>query len=222
MKISDEWVEDYRKLTTNPTREGGACLDADTLNALAAGELAAEVRDRALDHVVDCSECATELRLAKEIRAWSEETQGQGVTSRSMGFRPAWATLAAALLAVVIGFWWVAGQRGLSEHTATVRQAGAGPAIVVPADGELLELAPTALQWAEIAGAEAYRVKVLDAAGEQVWQSPWLDHTQVAPSWGPFARGTYLWTVEVRGPVSRKRLGPFSFRVLEADPAPGS
>ncbi len=201
----------YRELTAPADRQAAACLDAETLSALAGGELDAASRDRALDHIVDCSDCATELRLAKEIRAWSETSSDQKGAGRRETFRPAWATLAAAMLAIVVGSWWWLGDPSSTPDRPALRQAGTDLRTVQPADGSALETVPRRIQWQSVPGAQAYRAQVLDATGHEVWRSPWVEVTEVEPAWGAVPPGTFLWTVEVRGPVSRKRLGPFSF-----------
>ena len=84
---------------------------------------------------------------------------------------------------------------------------------VEPADGATLAAPPTSLRWHTVAGAEQYRVQLLDAAAVTLWTSEWQSATEVSLADAPaLSTGRHLWTVEVRN-GRRTELGPFTFNI---------
>lgn len=221
MKISEEFADDYRDETTRGAANRGECPSAEVLSRLATGDLADPERSELLDHVAGCADCAVELRMAKEVASWSEESLSDagdspqaepasdaGPVSRFPWWIPA---AVAALLAVAIGL-------GLILPTWTTDEARVRGEItaVKPAEGADLTEPPARLQWPAQPGAEGYRVTILDDQGQTLWQGPWSDEPFVRPIWPGAVQGTYLWTVDVRGSVSRQKLGPYVFRVSDS------
>ncbi|MCG8463139.1 MAG: hypothetical protein MI919_43200 [Holophagales bacterium] len=248
MSADDVLPELFSEATTAPAGRAG-CADSATLAALAAGELDGKTRERWLDHVALCADCAIELRLAKEIHGWVDDRRdaAAGVAGASVAgleaaqtepggdappeplpFRPPsripaagagrgsvrrWLPLAAsALLALSLGWWWM----GLEESVREPMLRGAGAGERSPGSGTVLEGAPSRFAWPARAGAEAYRVELSDGSGNRLWQSHWLEQTEVdlpADLLRQLGEGTYLWTVEARGQVRERISGPHPFRI---------
>jgi hypothetical protein len=186
------------------------CPDGEALAALATGEVPAEERLALADHVAGCAACASDFRLLRELHEEARRTPMPEITRRPVRRRP-WlrAGLAAALL---VGVATLA-----SRHEGPVDGVRGALVAAVPADGVVLETAPTELSWPPELGARGYRVKLFQGDGQPAWESetlaaastpvPGAVREQVA------AGGSWYWTVEVEGPAQRRRLGPFWFRL---------
>jgi hypothetical protein len=87
---------------------------------------------------------------------------------------------------------------------------------VSPANDERLQAVPTELAWPAQPGASAYVVVLRDAAATVLWTSMPLAESRIDLPAGARdaiqARGTYLWSVEVRG-VAARELGPYWFHI---------
>jgi hypothetical protein len=88
---------------------------------------------------------------------------------------------------------------------------------VIPESGAELASPPTEFAWPPQPGAEAYRVQLFDASGAVVWRSERLAQARFdlpLKERGRLERDrVYFWTVEVEGPLDKRRLGPFTFRL---------
>jgi len=194
--------------TPSPPSTGpGACPDPDALTALALGDGSPEDRVRLADHVIACAACAADLRLLRELHAEAERCRSRPF----LRSRRAW--LGAGLVAALVG---AVGLFPLLERGRVGDERG-GQVAVQPADGIVLEAAPWELRWPPQLGARRYRVKLFGADGTPVWESgPETEPRAVLPPemrGGLRPGGSWYWTVELEGPVQRRRMGPFWFEV---------
>jgi len=180
--------------------EGGHPTE-ESWERLACREMDPAEREKTLDHVTRCADCARVYR-ALDALAEGARTFDPGVPNapaRVLPF-PRWALLAglaaAAALAVVVlrpatgprvpaapasdGF------RGAARSLDPVPLAPRGRVSGLPAE----------LRWQGIATPTLYRVVVLDAEGEGVWSSGEVDGTALAwPAELSLKPGSYFWQV---------------------------
>lgn len=195
-----------------PRAERG-CPSPETLLADGAGALADDAREALLVHVERCPDCAAELALAGELRAWADEVVPVSAVAGAPPPRPArsapgrrpppsaprrWLPLAAALVVAVVG--GVVGVRrlDLGDDRARGVERASWPAI--PADGATLAAPPDELTWSPVDGAGAYRVELYDAAFTPLVRSAELDRPRLElPEDVALRRGeTYFWRILVR------------------------
>lgn len=120
------------------------------------------------------------------------------------------AAAAAVLVALPLGFAML--QSPSSTSLDTVRSAEAG---VSPAPGSTLDAPPARLEWQAAPGARAYRVVLLDAQANPVWQS---DETRnpfvvLPPEALEGQHGQISWRVNIDGAGRPPPLGPYDFHV---------
>jgi hypothetical protein len=162
-------------------------------------------RERVLDHVVRCAECASVYRALGELeagaRAFDPGAPTGPVLSEAdlgVGLRP-WGFLGglAAAAAVV----WALARPALAPAPAPLPSPevmrGADPArprALEPMGHQ--RATPAFFRWEPQAGARAYRVEVFDASGEPLWKSPEVSGTSLAwPAALSVKPGTYYWQV---------------------------
>jgi hypothetical protein len=108
MTPTDRDLQDaYQQQTRRPKASRGSCLDASTLASLAAGELEGPARDRAVDHLAECSDCASEFRMLSALGQWSESVAGPLDRKPRIEGQSAWTqflSAAAMIAAVAFGF----------------------------------------------------------------------------------------------------------------------
>jgi hypothetical protein len=215
----DELAEVYREGIRRGTWPDAGCPSGAELERLALGEAGAAERVRLADHLVECAQCAATVRDLRSLAGWAERAEraagerrtGTGTAGTRRWLLPLAAALAVALGGAVLWTQWVEPP----PDTDAVRGVEAA---VTPAPGAELARFPDRFDWPDQRGATGYRVRLLDAGGEVVWESAWRSESWCPapemPGAGDGERG-YLWTVEVRGFVPRSRLGPYPFMLRE-------
>ena len=128
-----------------------------------------------------------------------------------------WGSLAAALVVGSVGLAWWLGQVSVPSEPDLLRgRNGSRFEEQIPADGASLAGMPTVFDWPDQAGTEGYLLEVYGPGGDLLWQFSELaaSEAQVPPELlASASRGVYSWTVEVEGPVQRRELGPYTFRI---------
>lgn len=192
-------VLDTRVRSESPT---AACVDDDTIAALAAGTLSSEQRAGVLPHVASCARC--HALLASVARALADDGVAREVRAiDNAGWRRvSRIVLPLAAAAVLLLLVW---PRGLDDGGPGHR----GPAIIVATApvpispvGAVAEAAR--LQWAAVPGADRYRVTLFDAGGGVLYETQLPDTVAALPDSIALAPGRpYLWKVEARTGVDR-------------------
>jgi hypothetical protein len=180
-------------------------LSEETWERFAFGELSVEERERALEHVSRCVECARVLRalslLEAEARAIDPAVPARlsapAEPSRRRGLL--W-TAAAAAAAVALWLTLPSFPPGRpapgSPSTDSLRSATGASRPVPKSPLDRVASAPEGFSWEGTEGARAYRVELLDADGESIWTSGEVAETRV-----PWPRdvasdpGRYYWRV---------------------------
>ncbi len=194
----------YRTLQSE---RSASCPSAETLAALVIGDLEGDARSRCGDHVASCRPCAEDYRDLLEVHA---------LASKRLSARPALRTLAIAAAAVLLA---AAGALILqrSERPVDALRGKPPAAAVEPADGRTLAEPPSTLRWPAQPEAEGCRVRLFASSGDTLWDADArnLDRIELpqAVRTRIQAGGSYYWTVEVRLPLGRQRLGPYSFTI---------
>jgi hypothetical protein len=203
-------------------RDRHACLDADTLVALARGALGPARREHLLTEVARCGDCARALQFAIDAESVAESLADslQPLIGRSRqsvdafgapknGARPGrrWLRslgMAAGLLASVgLG---LALLRPLPED---VLRGEPGHALEPP-DGALMSAAPARLAW-HCDPAQPALVELRDASAALVWQGQSARCSVDLPPGLKLGAGLWLW--QVRSPDGRLLAGPFQLRI---------
>ena len=247
MEISEAFATAYREETGPQDRSG--CPTSEQLTAFVAGELSPAERDKIADHLVGCSACALEVRLAKEAhefflesapelaaapgadqpadgtsaaapvdlaaRREQQSRPNQPRPARRSARRPAAILAVAASLVLALGLAWQLGTVTPGPDGDVVRSVPVAGELA-PAENATLDTAPTQLTWPAEAGAQSYRVELLDSAARTIWTGDWGSSPSAElPSEivSSLTAGGYLWRVEVRGAVARSELGPYVFTI---------
>jgi hypothetical protein len=171
---------------------------------LVCGELAVADREKALDHVTRCAECA---RIYRGIDALTE-----GARAFDPGVPAAGASRARVL--AFPRYLWLGGLAAAAALALVLLRPAAGPSVTAPGAGDGFRgtstrddpapLAPRGsvagtpgeLRWKGIATPALYRVVVLDGEGEPVWSSADVEGTVMAwPAGLELKPGSYFWQV---------------------------
>jgi hypothetical protein len=185
----------------------GGHPDEQAWERLACGELTDELRRSLLDHVVDCAECTRVYRALAELergaRRFDPGVPRPGLARWARRGRLVWrwglggavAAAAAAVLAVWIGVRPPAPEPAPSPPEALrsgSAAAGPGPVLLAPLGAVT---APPELAWEPVAGAQRYRLELLDAEGEIVWTATTAGTSVPWPAAVPRRPGRYYWRV---------------------------
>jgi hypothetical protein len=193
--------ERLRRLYTGSAVPAGGHLLEEDWERLACGEMAAADRERALEHVTRCAECA---RIYRGLDALTEGARSfdpgvPAAPSRTLAY-PRGLLLgglaAAAALAAML-FWPAAGQRPRATPPGDGFRGAAeslDPAPETPR-GRVQGL-PTELRWKGVPSPARYRVVVLDPDGEPIWSSGEVEATTLPwPAGLVLKPGSYFWQV---------------------------
>jgi hypothetical protein len=236
MKMDEEELRELMRLRSARSEAGAAgCLAPDVLVSLSLGELAPEERRRAAAHLVECEDCARELRLIESLKPWAERAGAAHPEARPQGAAPIIALgrsggsrrTAARGLALAASLVVAAGLALLLwpadppiEPGPSVLRGEATPAAGIrPGDGVRLAGPPERLEWQPVPGASGYEVVLYDAQMTRLWQQPGLAAPLAelpAELRGRLERGRrYYWAVLTRteagslqSPLYRFEIGP--------------
>ncbi|MEO8585264.1 MAG: zf-HC2 domain-containing protein [Acidobacteriota bacterium] len=164
MKLSpDELRKGYQEATVRPARSESRCPESDLLSRAAVGDLGETDRERLLDHVASCSDCAEELRLAFGARSSEVGDSVVPLSSRRPAPWRASIFLAAAAALLLAGGLAVQQRRSTAPPAdeAPFRQedSRAGIVSLVPREARLPRTAAV-LRWKGPSDHAHYRVMV--------------------------------------------------------------
>lgn len=185
-------VLDTRVRSESPT---AACVDDDTIAALAAGTLRAEQRAAVVPHVASCARCRALVASVARALADGGVAREVRAVDKPGWHRVSWIALPVAAAAVLLLLVWPRGaDDGGPVHRAPPITAAPAPAPISPV-GAVAE-APR-LQWAAVPGADRYRVTLFDAGGSVLYETQLPDTVAALPDSIVLAPGRpYLWKVE--------------------------
>lgn len=186
---------------------------------LACGEAGTSERAEALDHVSRCPECAeiysTLVQFESEARERGLEVPGSGWAEPRRRY---WIGLAAAavLLLVLVLPLWYARQQGPAPEQLPLRATTAEqrPQPLEPIGEQ--RAAPSTFVWQGLGEGWSYRVELLDADAEPLWESaPLAEQALELPPEVAVERGVqYYWRVLAEpvggGTASESRLVSFT------------
>ena len=179
-------------------RRGWFCLDEAEVVAFAEGGLEGRARRRAERHLARCPYCLGQLAFAaraEALKAPAEDVarfleRASRSRAKAPGWlgasRPSWAFLTAAagvVLLVAIVVLWHPVTPPSGEDQPVVRNGVVGalaPTLVEPAEGQAVRPTALAIRWRPVPEALHYRVTLVTAAGDVVWQRR-TDGTSVRP-----------------------------------------
>lgn len=190
-------------------------LSEDRWERLASGELAPEEREGALDHILECAECAEIYTAVSVLRAGAGVFDSEApvavdpspaphqIKRRWWGGVGVFALAAAAVLAIILPRGTPPTLDPVSKPLVLRSIDGQPPATPVsPVDQALALQSGDELQfsWVSREPESRVRVEVLDADGELVWTSPATERTDIAwPSEAARKPGRYYWRVVATG-----------------------
>ena len=186
------------------TRPVGSHVDDEQLVRLASNEVESDERNRIMDHLAQCEDCAFIWRAVEQVQkaaptfdpgAVPESAPGPAtVGERSL--RPAtWVALAASVIAALALATWTGRSARVPDPSRVVRSAAVA-APIPSSPGEAERVADPSFSWEGVDGAEAYRLELFDRLGQPLWTSgvihglaaSWPDSVEKVP-------GTYFWRV---------------------------
>jgi len=210
MPVTDD---DLLGLLAAPRGPRSACPPADTLARAAAGPLDTAERERVLDHVVRCADCAEELRAVLPLEAWAaaaaprlpRRERRPAAARRRPPRWTAWAA-AAALAAAASALLWRA------EGPAVLRaRRVALPHSLLP-EGAALARGACRLRWSDAGGGARYAVSVLSKDLRPLAAADGLERPEYvvpAPALQSVPEGAEIvWSVEARWPDGHRLASP--------------
>jgi hypothetical protein len=176
-----------------------ACLDEETIAALAEGTLDEATRTAVLPHVVSCARCRAAIAATARGLAdpgVARELAGAGASPRT-GRWLAWTgSIAAAVALIILVTPYPGTAPEMESHRAPVAAGSDIPAQLSPA-GTVAEV--ERLQWSTVAGAGRYRVTLFEPGGRVLFETTPTDSFAVLPDSVSLSPGIqYLWKVEAR------------------------
>lgn len=204
----DEKLAENYRLSQHPGSED--CPPPETLAALATGELDGAERDAVSDHAVGCRRCARDLQILFATKRETEAARPR---------RSVWtaALAAAAVLALAALLVPALRRPKATSSDETVRSGVASEdRLVSPPAGAELAQAPEKLSWPALPGDSGYTLKLFDASGAALWESPSLTAataTLPADVRARLANGSFFWVLTAQRPTGSERRGPFPFSI---------
>ena len=201
----DKSTPDLRDLYAAHARPNAPHVEEPAWERLALDACSPGERERILDHVVRCAECAAVYRGLAELeegaRAFDPQSPGRPVLGEAdigLGLRP-WGFLGG--MAAAAALVWALARPALAPAPVAVSSPDsmrgsetARPRALEPAGRQ--DAAPASFRWEPQPGARAHRVEVFDASGEPLWKSAEVSGATLAwPAALPAKAGTYYWQV---------------------------
>ena len=176
-----------------------ACLDEETLGALAEGRLDESVRSAILPHLAECARCrSTVASLSRALADPDLAREIKMVTPRSKSWRGVAVTgaLAASILLVLLVPVEEFRNQRPGSHRSTGASGDQGPATLAPT-GDVADV--TQLRWSPVQAADRYRVTLFNQGGQVLFETTPTDTFVALPDSVPMSPGIrYLWKVEAR------------------------
>jgi hypothetical protein len=185
-------------------------LDESTWERLAVGELAADERARALEHVMGCERCRKIYRgllALKQGAAGFDPGAAAGTAPRRPRVRrgPLFLAASTAVAAAAALALWIGARPPASPPAPPVRRGATQDggsvhrAIVVEGPRGAVAAPPATFSWRPVDGADRYRVTLFGADGAPRWTDAWRPADAALAAWPADllpAPGTYFWRVE--------------------------
>jgi hypothetical protein len=201
-----------RHATPRDALPTAACLDDDTIGALAEGTLDDIGRAAAFRHLAECPRCRSVV--ASVARVLGDPAIGREVTAlRAARRRLLRLAIPAAAAALVLLIAMPSRRADVAPHRAPTITALSSPVPVSPAG---IVAGADLLRWSSVSGADRYRTTLFDDAGTVVYETQTADTVVALPNSIQLTpRRSYLWKVEARtgwGRWSASDLVEFSIR----------
>ena len=221
-----------RAYARTDAEDDGGHLSESCWERLACGELEAEEKRRALDHVLGCARCAEIYRavsiIAEEVPAFDPEapvghlTAAPHVDSRRFGWRAMGFLALAAVVVVGVALPLIVNRGPAPGPGLVVRSADDSPRIVpVEPVSEVISRPgeDVVFSWQVIGSDTAVVVGILDADGEPVWTStPTIESSATWPADRVPGPGRYYWRVLPSGPSDTAASELVAFDLVIASP----
>jgi len=185
MRLNSEQLKQlYQVRTARASRL--ECPSADALMKAASREVSLEDRTRMVDHLVACSNCASEYRLIIDCvprleldRADERPGPGARIRARARAdwaavlWIPRWRVIATITILLLIGGSLAVWRASGPDHRLPESVRGVPPVLidVQPPDRAVLDVAPRQLAWSAVESAESYGVALFDYLSTPLWES---------------------------------------------------
>lgn len=177
---------------------GAACLDDETVAALAEGALDSDTRPVALAHLAGCSHCRKAVgSVARAIAApeVADEIRASSTRSRRFPFKAVVPFAAAAALLLMVRLGWRSAEPEVTHRAPTIT-ASPAPLPLFPLGAVT---GTSELRWSSISGADRYRVTLFDGSGRAALDAQVADTVLAIPDSIAIVPGqAYWWKVEAR------------------------
>jgi hypothetical protein len=239
MKLTDDKLKQLYQQQTARSAQRAECLTDETLLRAAAGELGQIERERMADHLMVCSDCAQEYRLAQSLKPWAERVVAVSGSPAALaeikkqhgGWMPSihafwdqlvyaskWrAAAVVAMLVVAVGASVIVWRAMQSDQGSIPSERGGGSMTmeVEPPNGVVLDEPPERLAWSAVENAESYQVVLYDLESTPIWESPSVVSPVVSLPQAVrerLPRGQpYYWRVVVTSGIERCQSQVFQF-----------
>ena len=190
-----------RRKWSGPAASDGvspACLDDETVAAIAEGTIDPSTRDRLVPHLADCARCRTAVAsVARALADPDVSREVEALTTRRRGPRwLAWSGVAAAAAVLLVLVVPRESDRESGLHRAPAIASGEVPTPLAPAGtvGAVEEL-----RWTPVVDAARYRVTLFDSNGKVLFEATPNEPSVALPDSVGLSTGIqYLWKVEAQ------------------------
>jgi len=172
-----------------------ACLDDETIAALADGTLNPQLRASVVSHVAACARCRG--ALASVARALADPAVARELSAAGGGRRSYRIIVPLAAAAALLLLLWSPADDRQSVHRGPAPPPP--PTVPVPQSPIGAVASVHELRWSRVAEADRYRVTLFDATGRVLYATEASDTVVALPDSVALIPGeTYLWKADAR------------------------
>jgi hypothetical protein len=217
----------YRTGTSRRAGRDPGCPSSEDLLDVLTGRATSRERQALADHLMRCSDCAEEYRIAADLKPWAAAASDElapAVEPRRWLDAFSWRHAAVATAALVLTVSGIALWQTMFPTPSPDRGPASATLSVEPLDRAVLPSPPDFLVWSPVPGADSYQAIVYDFESTPLWESPSIADPRVRlpeAIRGALLPGRpYYWRVIVSSGIDRRASDLFQFTVTTGQPVP--
>ena len=188
MKLTEEQIKrHFQEHTTRAGDQKRECLSTEELSLAVEGKISSEFREKLVEHLGSCSNCAAEIQTLFSVKGWANAeaaTSGKNSSVRPARTRslpgwlkglasPRWAVATGLVLisAVSISVWYL---QTISHREGDIQNKRGGSYIAIEASPNnlaQLKSPPERLSWRSQVVSPVYQVAIYDFESTLIWKS---------------------------------------------------